>query len=50
MLKVDSKHKDYEGKILTSAGIGRNYHKSFNAKKINIWVKTQKKHIFAETE
>ena len=33
MLKVDSKHKDYEGKILTSAGIGKNYHKSFNAKK-----------------
>ena len=33
MLKVDLIHKDYEGKILTSAGIGKNYHKSFNAKK-----------------
>ena len=31
--KVDSKHKDYEGKILTSAGIGRSYQNSFNAKK-----------------
>ena len=32
MLKVDTKHKEYEGKILTSAGIGRGYENSYNSK------------------
>lgn len=32
MLKVDTKNKEYEGKILTSAGIGRGYENSYNSK------------------
>lgn len=33
MLKVDIQHKEYEGKILTSSGIGRGYENTYNAKK-----------------
>ena len=32
MLKVDERHKEYQGKVLCSKGIGTNYAKSINAK------------------
>ena len=45
MLKVDKIHKDYEGKILTSAGIGNGYTKTYNSKK-NKFAGTNTKDIY----
>ena len=45
MLKVDTKHKDYEGKILTSAGIGKGYENSYNSK-LNKYLENKTKETY----